>query len=143
MGDNCIFTLYHYSDTMPLFSFFFSLLLFYVTNTKEFKLLGEWEVKNEFFSARYQIKTSQGKLILNTLYYNDGVNIVKTPKEAAKQPIFQLTQKGKKFVDAISGASTTAAHHLILTQKEKNSLEAMHIRFKDTLREIWTQKNTQ
>lgn len=122
--------------TRAVIFFLFTLIL---SCSSSDELNGYWTVKSNFYKATYLIgefNEQKGVLIVS---YNDG-STVYTNKTRPNQFVFKnLIKKDETYVDAISGATTTASDDSLnhIRHIHSDTIEVTTFLFGKPLKELW------
>ncbi len=92
------------------------IILFLFSCKKDYtNILGYWEVKNNFYKAKYQVFEDNKKLKVKVIYSNDGTSKYKFNAKEPRYVFTNLKQKEKMlYIDGVSGATkkTTTTNNI-------------------------------
>ncbi len=104
-------------------------------------LEGKWKVNSPFYRAKYKIvRTDDGELKAHVLYYNDDTYEYSASEGKEKYLFENLVEKDGKYVDAVSGATSTKneAHNIELKIITNDSLRVTTYIMGKPVVESWT-----
>ena len=106
---------------------------------------GKWQVVSEFYKATYQIKKEAGSIVGKVLYYNDGTTHYKANGESNQYLFKDLSLEGNKYVDGVTGATSTKSeqapqHTIELELLHEDTILAISYLMHQPIQETWIRK---
>ncbi len=101
------------------------------------KIVGVWEVKNDYYQAVYEIVEDKGIFFGKIHYYNDGTNEYKGTNKKKDYFLTDLEKKGKKYINGKMYLPDGSYYNAIFTLKNDNSLEVLMTVDKQPYKETW------
>ena len=91
---------------------------------KSDKIVGVWDVKNDYYQAVYEVVEYKGKFFGKIHYYNDGKTVYKGNNEKKDYFSTDVEKKGKKYVNGKMFIPGGTYYEVILELKGDDILEA-------------------
>ncbi len=101
------------------------------------KIIGVWDVKNDYYQAVYEIVEDKGIFFGKIHYYNDGAKEYKGTNTKKDYFLTDVEKKGKKYINGKMYMPDGSYYNAIFTLKDDNSLEVLMTVDKQPYKEIW------
>ncbi len=130
---------------MKLLRSIFILIFFTVTVTscaQKDKIIGVWDVKNEYYQAVYEIVEHEDKFFGKVHYYNDGTTEYKGDSKKEDYFLTDIELQNGKYINGKMYLPDGSFYNVIFTLKNDNTLEASMTVDKQPYTETWTRNTT-
>ena len=130
---------------MKQLKYIFVLLLFINSLTscaQEDKIIGVWDVKNDYYQAIYEIIEHKGKFYGKAHYYNDGTTEYKGDNKKEDYFLTDVEKLDGKYINGKMYLLDGSFYNVIFTLKNENTLEALMTVEKQPYTETWTRNTT-
>lgn len=105
------------------------------------KIIGVWEVKNDYYQATYEIVAYEGKFFGKAHYYNDGKIEYKGDNKKEDYFLTDIEKKDNQYINGKMYSPDGSFYNVIFILKDDNTLEAKMTVDKQPYTEIW-KRNT-
>ena len=102
------------------------------------KIVGVWNVKNDYYQAVYEIVENKGIFFGKIHYYNDGTREYKGTNEKKDYFLTDLEKKEGKYVNGKMYMPDGSYYNAIFSLKDNNRLEVLMTVDGKPYKEIWT-----
>lgn len=104
------------------------------------KIIGIWEVKNDYYMGVYEIQKHKGKYIGLLHYYNDGSEEIKGDGSEKFYFLNDVVFKDGKYVDGKMYMPDGSNYQVVFTMKNEDSVTAKMIIEDQLYTETWKRK---
>lgn len=122
-----------------------TLLVFFLSLTScaqsNDKIIGVWDVKNDYYQAIYEIVESKGKFFGKVHYYNDGKTEYKGNDKKEDYFLTDVELKDGKYINGKMYLTDGSFYKVIFTLKDENTLEALMTVQGQPYKETWTKNS--
>lgn len=121
------------------------LLFFVFTMTscaQQDKIVGVWDVKNDYYQAIYEIVEHEGKFFGKAHYYNDGNTEYKGDNKKEDYFLTDVEAKNGKYINGKMYMPDGSFYKVIFTLKNENTLENLMTVENQPYKETWTRNTT-
>lgn len=119
---------------------FFSITL--ISCAQEDKIIGVWDIKNDYYQAVYEIVEHEGKFFGKAHYYNDGTTEYKGDNKKEDYFLTDIEKKGETYINGKMYLPDGSFYNVIFTLKNDDTLEALMTVEKQPYTETWTRNTT-
>lgn len=105
---------------------------------KNDKIIGVWEVKNEYYQAVYEIVEYRGKFFGKIHYYNDGKLEYQGKNKKRDYFLTDVEKQGKTYNNGKMYLPDGSYYEVIFTLKDDNKLKALMTVEGKPYKEVWT-----
>lgn len=120
-----------------LFLIVFSLTMFTSCAQNNDKIIGIWDVKNDYYQAIYEIVEYKGKFFGKIHYYIDGTLEHKGKNKKEDYFLTDIEKNGKKYENGKMYLPDGSFYKVIFTLKNENTLEALMTVEEMPYKEVW------
>lgn len=124
----------------------FFLLLFFTLSlnscAQDHKIVGVWDVKNDYYEAVYEIVENDNEFFGKVHYYNDGTTEYKGDDKEKDYFLTDIEFKDGKYINGKMFVPDGSFYNVIFTLKNENTLEALMTVEKQPYTETWTRNKT-
>lgn len=124
-----------------LFLIVFSLTMFTSCAQSSDKIIGVWDVKNDYYQAIYEIVEYKGKFFGKIHYYNDGTSEYKGNNKKEDYFLTDVEKNGKKYTNGKMYLPDGSFYKVIFTLKNENTIEVLMTVEGMPYKEVW-KRNT-
>lgn len=125
-----------------LFLIVFILTIFTSCGQRNDKIIGVWNVKNDYYQAIYEIVESKGEFFGKIHYYNDGKSEYKGNNKKEDYFLTDLEKKDEKYINGKMYMPDGSFYKVIITLKNDTTLEVLMTVENKPYKEIWTKGKT-
>ena len=119
---------------------FFTLTL--TSCAQQDKIVGVWDVKNDYYQAVYEIVENDGKFFGKVHYYNDGETEYKGDNKKEDYFLTDVEAKDGKYINGKMYLPDGSFYNVIFTLKTENTIEALMTVEKKPYKETWKRNTT-
>tara|TARA_B100001063_G_scaffold188840_1_gene179297 strand:+ start:50342 stop:50737 length:396 start_codon:yes stop_codon:yes gene_type:complete len=109
---------------------------------QDHKIVGVWDVKNDYYQAIYEIVENDKKFFGKVHYYNDGSTEYKGDKKKEDYFLTDIEFKDGKYINGKMYLPDGSFYKVVFTLKNENTLEALMTVEKQPYTETWTRNTT-
>ncbi|WP_460219275.1 DUF2147 domain-containing protein [Psychroserpens sp. MEBiC05023] len=106
------------------------------------KIIGVWDVKNDYYQAIYEIVEYKGKFYGKVHYYNDGETEYKGDNKKEDYFLTDVELEDDKYINGKMYLPNGSFYNVIFTLKDENTLEVLMTVENEPYKENWTRNNS-